>query len=84
MQPPADPPANDDERKRRSARWLADAYSLAWAFPAAIVLGLGLGWWLDKLLHTWPWLTIVCSALGAVAGFIQLFRLAKSDDGSGS
>lgn len=79
MQPP---PVDDDERKRR-ARWLADAYSLAWAFPAAIVLGFGIGWWLDKHVHTWPWLTIAFSALGAIAGFVQLFRLAGRDDGSG-
>jgi ATP synthase protein I len=76
------PPANDDERKRRRARWLAGAYSLAWGFPAAIIIGVGLGWWLDKQFHTSPWLIIVFGALGAVAGFVQLFRLAKGD-GSG-
>ena len=77
------PPAEDDERKRHRARWLADAYSMAFAFPAAILLGLGLGWWLDKHFRTWPWLTIVLGAFGVIAAFINLFRLATRDDGTG-
>ena len=78
MQPPA-----DDEQKRRSARWMAGAYSLAWSMPAAIALGFGLGWWLDKHFRTAPWLMVVCGILGVVAAFVQLFRLAGSDDGTG-
>jgi len=77
------PPAEDDEQKRRRARWLADAYSMAFAFPAAIVLGVGLGWWLDKHFRTSPWLTIIFGACGVIAAFINLFRLAARDDGSG-
>jgi ATP synthase protein I len=82
MQPPAEPPPDGDDEKRRRARWLAGAYSLAWGFPAAIALGIGAGWWLDKQFHTAPWLIIVFGTLGVIAGFIQLFRLAKGD-GSG-
>ena len=77
------PPAEDDEQKRRRARWLADAYSMAFAFPAAIVLGVGLGWWLDKLFGTKPWLTAVFGALGVIAAFINLFRIGMRDDGTG-
>ena len=77
------PPVDEDEKKRRSARWMADAYSMGIAFPAAIVLGLGLGWWLDKHFHTRPWLTIVFGAFGVIAAFINLFRLAARDDGTG-
>ena len=77
------PPVDEDEQKRRGARWMADAYSMGITFPAAIVLGLGLGWWLDKHFHTWPWLTIVFGAFGVIAAFINLFRLATRDDGTG-
>ena len=83
MQPPVDPPVDNDERKRRGARWLADAYSMGLAFPAAIGLGAGLGWWLDKHFHTSPWLIIICGALGVIAAFVNLFRLAGRDDGTG-
>jgi ATP synthase protein I len=77
------PPANDDEQKHRRARWLADAYSMGLTFPAAIILGLGGGWWLDKFFGTWPWLTIILGALGVAAAFVTLFRLATRDDGTG-
>ena len=83
MQPPADPSIKDDEQKRRSARWLAGAYSLAWGFPAAIAIGIGLGWWLDKQFHTSPWLMVVFSVFGAIAAFVNLFRLGMRDDGTG-
>jgi ATP synthase protein I len=78
------PAGDDDERKRRQVRWLAEAYSMAWLFPAAILLGLGFGYWMDKLFRTWPWLTIVFGAFGVIAAFINLFRLAVRDDGSGT
>ena len=77
------PPADGDEQKRRHARWFAEAYSAGIAFPAAIVLGLGLGWWVDKRFGTWPWLTIVFGVFGAIAAFINLFKVAARDDGTG-
>ena len=77
------PPADDDERKRRQVRWLADAYSLGFAFPAAIGAGVGIGWWLDRLFGTRPWLTAVFGALGVIAAFINLFRIGMRDDGTG-
>ena len=76
-------PQPDDERKRRQARWFADAYSIGLAFPAAIGLGVGLGWWLDKLFGTKYWLTAVFGALGVIAAFINLFRIGMRDDGTG-
>lgn len=77
------PPPDEDERKRRQVRWLADAYSIGLAFPAAIMLGMGIGWWLDKLFGTKPWLTVAFGALGVIAAFINLFRLGMRDDGTG-
>jgi F0F1-type ATP synthase assembly protein I len=61
---------------------LADAYALGLTFPAAIGVGLGGGWWLDKKFGTWPWLTIILGALGVATAFVALFRLASRDDGS--
>jgi len=80
MQPPVD---EEQRRKSRQAAWLAEAYSVGWLFPAAIILGLGLGYWLDKMFGLWPWLTIAFGALGVIAAFINLFRLAARDDGTG-
>ena len=71
-----------DDGKRRQALFFANAYSLAIFFPVAIGVGVGLGWWLDKLFHTRPWLMAVFGAFGVIAAFIQLFRVGTSDDGS--
>jgi ATP synthase protein I len=76
------PPADDDQRKRRQARWLLEASSIGWVFPIAIGVGFGIGWWLDKLFGTRPWLTCVFTAFGAIAAFINLFRVGMRDDGS--
>ena len=77
------PPADDDERKRRQLQWFAEASSIGWMFPIAMALGAGIGWWLDKLFGTKPWLTAIFGALGVIAAFVHLFRLGLRDDGSG-
>jgi len=43
----------------------------------SIVIGLGLGRWLDGKLETDPWLTIIGLLLGAAAGFKSLYETAK-------
>lgn len=40
-------------------------------------VGFAMGYYLDKWLHTSPWLLMVFTILGIAAGFRQLFRLAK-------
>jgi len=58
---------------------------LAIALPAGCVIGWLMGAWLDKHFHT-GWMGIAGILLGAVAGFIQIFRTAskylKRDGGS--
>ena len=47
---------------------------IAFILPAAVLVGWLAGAGLDKWLHT-GWLYIAGILLGAVAGFIQIFRL---------
>lgn len=53
----------------------------AWSVGLHLVLstfvGLGMGYWLDKLFNTSPWLTIIFLMLGIAAGFRELFRMAR-------
>lgn len=42
------------------------------------VLGLALGYFLDKWLETTPWLTMALFLLGVVAGFKNMFHEVKS------
>jgi ATP synthase protein I len=41
---------------------------------AATAIGLLLGYGLDRLLGTRPWLTLIFTVLGIVAGFLNLLR----------
>jgi ATP synthase protein I len=49
---------------------------LAIALPAGCLIGWLLGSWLDEHFHQ-GWIAIVGILLGAVAGFMQIFRTAS-------
>jgi len=68
-----------DDKQRRDARQLLDASSIGWMFPIAMGLGFLWGWGMDKLFHTWPWLTIIFTVFGIIAAFINLFRIGLRD-----
>ncbi len=44
----------------------------------ATFVGFFIGYYLDKFLGTKPWLTIIFLIFGIIAGFRDLFRMAKS------
>jgi ATP synthase protein I len=49
---------------------------LAIALPAGCVIGWLVGSWLDHHFHQ-HWIAVVGILLGAVAGFVQIFRTAS-------
>jgi F0F1-type ATP synthase assembly protein I len=49
---------------------------LAIALPAGCVIGWLVGSWLDRHFHQ-GWISIVGILVGALAGFIQIFRTAS-------
>nr|WP_246522893.1 AtpZ/AtpI family protein [Neoroseomonas eburnea] len=42
---------------------------------SALVVGIGLGFALDRWLGTWPWLFLVFFVLGSAAGVMNVYRL---------
>ncbi len=50
---------------------------LAWLLPAAGVIGWAIGLALDHWLHQ-HWINILGLITGAVAGFVQIFRVVLS------
>ncbi len=52
---------------------------LAMALPAATVVGLIIGYLLDKWLHT-TWLYLVGLLLGIAAGFVELVRTVTKSE----
>lgn len=45
----------------------------------ALAIGMLMGWYLDRLFGTRPWLIIIFSIFGIAAGFRNLVRLARKD-----
>lgn len=57
---------------------LALASRVGLELVAATLLGAGLGYGLDRWLGTGPWLLVVGVVLGAVAGFLAVYRLVNA------
>ncbi len=55
-------------------RELARLSSVGVAFGAAVAIGLFMGYDLDRLIGTSPWLTIIFAVFGIAAGFLNFFR----------
>jgi ATP synthase protein I len=75
---------SDEERRRgRGSGSMADAArtigalsTVGIAFVLAITIGAGLGWYLDKVFGTGPWLFFVFFAIGCAAGVLNVYRTA--------
>jgi ATP synthase protein I len=51
--------------------------SLGLTLVFSTFIGFGLGWLLDKVLKTRPFLTILLLLLGIVAGFVNVWRTVR-------
>jgi ATP synthase protein I len=60
--------------RRLNYRRLAALSSLGLMLPSSIAVGLFIGYLLDKLLGTRPWLLAVFTVLGVASGFLSLIR----------
>lgn len=69
--PPPDP------KGRSPWQQLGFVLSIAFLFPAALVVGYGVGWWLDHKLGTSPWFSLLFLGLGFVAALLELLRELK-------
>jgi len=69
-------------RKNQSGS-LADSFrtmgalsTVGMSFVLAIVIGFACGYYLDKWLGTGPWLLLVFTVFGLVAGIMNVYRTA--------
>lgn len=58
-------------------RRLAELSSTALVLPSSIAVGLFFGHFLDKRLHTAPWLLLIFTVLGIASGLLSLFRVIR-------
>lgn len=61
-------------------RPLAAAFRVAGEMLASLVVGVAIGWWLDRLLGTAPWLLLLFVVLGTAAGILNVWRLVAPKD----
>jgi ATP synthase protein I len=61
-------------------RQLMQASSVGINLVLSTFVGLAMGYGLDSLFNTSPWLTIVFLILGIIAGFRELFRIARKQE----
>jgi len=48
--------------------------SLSFSIALSIVMGLGIGYWLDtRVFNTSPWFTLIFLGLGVIAGFRNIY-----------
>jgi ATP synthase protein I len=73
-----DSPGSGDPSGRgdfsRALREAAPYLGIGTSFAASVLLGLGLGYWLDRRWGTTPWLLLLGSLLGIGAGFYQFYK----------
>ena len=58
------------------ARYLSSA-SIGIEMGAALVVGMGIGWFLDRTFKTDPWCLVIFTGFGIVAGFRNLIVAAR-------
>ena len=61
-------------------RQLLQASTVGINLVLSTFVGLAIGYGLDSLFHSSPWLTIIFLILGIIAGFRELLRMAKKQD----
>jgi F0F1-type ATP synthase assembly protein I len=47
---------------------------------AAVVIGGGAGYLLDRWLHTFPWFSLILGALGFIGGIREVLRRVSKED----
>jgi ATP synthase protein I len=79
--------ADDPKQSAGILRQLSLAMELPFVLVGGVLIGGGIGWLLDRWLHTAPWLTLVLGVLGFGAGIWEIIqrltREEKSEERNG-
>lgn len=67
---------SDRQDRKAFFRELARYSALGFEMALSVVIGLGIGYYLDKWLGTAPWLMILWMGFGFAAGVRSLYRAA--------
>jgi len=68
-------------KKKETREFFRDLWyysSLSFSIALSIVIGLGIGYWLDnRVFDTSPWFTLIFLGFGIVAGFRNIYLAMK-------
>jgi ATP synthase protein I len=76
------PPSNGKPPDNSDGNAIRLAMRLGVELFAALVIAVVIGWGLDRLFHTRPWIMIAFVPIGAAAGIRNLIRAVGSGDKS--
>jgi len=65
-----------EEKPIAWAKYLSNA-SIGIEMGAALVVGMAIGWFLDRYFGTKPWCLVIFTAFGIVAGFRNMIVAAR-------
>lgn len=65
---------NSDEKRK-----LAQYSTVGLMFPASIAVGFGIGYFLDRLFNTSPYMIVIFTLYGVAAGFYNLLKIVKKN-----
>jgi ATP synthase protein I len=68
------------EDTKRTLRLAGLASTLGLSVAFAILIGFGIGYWLDSKFGTSPWLTLLFLVMGVIAGFRNYYRFMKKQE----
>lgn len=67
------------EDRRQLFKSLGFLSSVGISMVASTLIGLGMGWWLDKKFDTNPWFTLIFLGLGIVSAFRNVYILTAQE-----
>ncbi len=67
---------NEQEKNARRRAW-AVAMSVGWELASFVLVGVGIGYWIDKKFLTSPWGTLVGTFFGIGYGLYRLVLVAS-------
>ena len=68
--------ARKEPKLRNEKSGLGQAFRMSTELISALLVGVGLGWGLDWLFGTKPWMMIICIFLGGAAGILNVYNTA--------
>ena len=72
----------EPQREKPLLKQLLEASTVGIQLVLSTFVGFAIGYFLDRFLGTSPWLTAVFLILGIVAGFRELLRVARRQNGT--